>query len=531
MRLKVIGDLLQIVEANDLEVKQLYAEATAEVPNFVAAAVNKRKGRKTDWNGQICYVFNGVYLPFGLWKRIWDLQLRKPIPYEVKIEGLIDNFDRIVSLEELEQWAECLDMPFDMRDDQLKFILTACKFKKSCLRLATSYGKTALVYVISRFLKDSKRINGKTLMIVPSVHLVSQAFDDIVVNYQQNESDLANKNYKLYKIHSGVRNEYKIQDADMIVGTYQSLVNMPADFFEQFDFIVTDEAHGAPAASIREIFSHCTKAHYRLGVSGSLPLEHTAARLTIESYIGPILGTFGVAQALKKNIVSDFEIKRVVIEHSAKYDAPFVQYLEEHPEVFDNTARLLPAEQHHCMHYVDANKLIAKIICSLDKNALVLCKRRDHVQNIYDACQTFIQQSGVDKVVHIIRGDVPLHERKDMLAMMEAEPDRHIMIATTGTLSTGVSVHAWFYAAFLMIGKSDNVTLQSIGRLLRKHPLKQKAIILDIAHKLTIHSDMLVKLRKGYCYCNYDMQHFAARKQIYDAEKMPVDAKVQKFKL
>ena len=42
---------------------------------------------------------------------------------------------------------------------------------------------------------------------------------------------------------------------------------------------------------------------------------------------------------------------------------------------------------------------------------------------------------------------------------------------------------------------------------------------------------MLVKLRKGYCYCNYDMQHFAARKRIYDAEKMPVDAKVQKFKL
>ena len=39
MRLKVIGDLLQIIEANDLEVKQLYAEATAEVPNFVAAAV------------------------------------------------------------------------------------------------------------------------------------------------------------------------------------------------------------------------------------------------------------------------------------------------------------------------------------------------------------------------------------------------------------------------------------------------------------------------------------------------------------
>lgn len=521
MHLKVTSDLLEIVQANQIELKQLYTEATASVPNYIAA--NKRKASNSNWDGKICYLFNNKYLPFGLWKRIWDLRNAK-VPYAVTIDGLIDSFDTVVTKDDIDAWSECLDMPFDMREDQLQFILTACKAKKCCLRLATSYGKTALVYVMSRFLRDSNKMVGKTLMIVPSVHLVEQAYNDICIDYQQTAMS-----YKLYKIYSNAKNSISINDADMVVGTYQSLVHMPEDFFDKFDFIVTDEAHMAPAASIRTIFSHCTHAHYRLGVSGSLPLNHTAARLTIESYIGPILGTFGVAQSLQHNIVSDFVIKRVVLQHSAEYDAPYTKYLEDNPEVVQSLTKLLHAEQHHCMNYVSANALFAEIVCMLDKNALVLCKRRQHVQNIADACNAYIERHHIDKQVHVIRGDVPVEQRKAMLAQIEAEPNRHIMIATSATLSTGVSVHAWFYAVFFMLGKSDNITLQSVGRLLRKHPLKNKAVIIDVAHKLHLKSQKLADLNKSYYYCNYDMQHFAARKRLYDSEHMPVDATVQTF--
>ena len=115
---------------------------------------------------------------------------------------------------------------------------------------------------------------------------------------------------------------------------------------------------------------------------------------------------------------------------------------------------------------------------------------------------------------------------------MEAEPTRHIVIATIKTLSTGVSVHAIFYAGFCMLGKSSNVALQSVGRLLRKHPLKQKAVIIDISQKLHC-TPSIAEDSKGfkwipdsYRYANYDIRHFGVRKRIYEAERYDVDENV-----
>lgn len=555
MILTVQGDLLVINQADATEMKQLYRISTGCVPKHIASRVRRRN--QSDWSGTICYLYNGVYLPAGLWRRVFDLK-KSPIPYDVTINNMMSLFDETVTKEQLQQFVDGLDTPFEARQDQIEFATKACQAKKSCYKLGTSYGKTFLCYVISRFLRDTGRLlmesdnkRKKTLMIVPSIHLVDQCFNDFEY-YQQDSWDSENNRpfncakFKVYKIHSSARNAYALKDADIICGTFQSLVNMPADWFEQFDFVITDEAHMAPANSIIAIFSHCKNAHYHLGISGSLPGPETVERLTIESYIGPMLGEFGVAVMKEQGIVCDFAIKQVVLEHKRGSDDDYFKYLKSLWQFdasgtaiyspFDDSSLIVNAEQHHCMHNQNANLIIANIFVNLDMNSIVLCKRRDHVQMLADAMQQLIDANKLDKHVHIIRGDVHLEERKDILAQMEAEPNKHIVVATIKTLSTGVSVHAIFYAGFCMLGKSSNIALQSVGRLLRKHPLKQRAIIIDIAHKLyctpsIAESNNVKWVPDSYRYSNYDIRHMRTRAKIYEAEHYEVDEHVTTFEV
>lgn len=562
MILTVQGDLLVINQADSTEMKQLYRIATGHVQRHIANRVKKRN--QSNWDGTICYLYNGLYLPAGLWRRVYDLK-NAPIPYAVTINNMMSLFDQTMSVDEFKTFVDKLDTPFDARQDQIEFAVKACQAKKSCYKLGTSYGKTFLCYLISRFLRDSNRLKKadthdgqhaskslKTLMIVPSIHLVDQCYNDMEY-YQQDTWDAANNKplnvapFKVYKIHSSAWNAYRLQDADLVCGTYQSLVNMPADWFEQFDFVITDEAHMAPANSIITVFSHCKNAAYRLGISGSLPGPETVERLTIEAYIGPMLGEFAVATMKEQGIVCDFAIKRMILEHKRGTDDDYFNYLKSLWQFdaagnavyspFDDSSLILNAEQHHCMHNTNANMCIASIFVNLDMNSIVLCKRRDHVQLLAEQMQAIIDAQHLDKEVHIIRGDVQLEERKDILSKMEAEPTRHIVIATVKTLSTGVSVHAIFYAGFCMLGKSSNVALQSVGRLLRKHPLKQKAVIIDISQKLHC-TPSIAEDSKGfkwipdsYRYANYDIRHFGVRKRIYEAERYDVDENVTTFEV
>lgn len=528
MKLSVHGELLIINDASKIEMKQLYNLATADVQGFIKAKVQKR--HNSDWSGKICMLIDGMYMPLGLWKSIYDLKHAK-IPYEVIIDGLFETFDSTIQIQEVQDYFEALDIPFMPYDRQLDFITKMLKARKCTLTGATSMGKTFMTYLTLRYLRDHNKLKSgyKALMIVPSILLTDQAFSDIE-SYQLNtykpDFKQCNASYKVYKIHSQAWNVYKQNDCDLIVGTYQSLINMPKDWFEQFDAVMCDECHKAEAKSIIQLMCNCKNASYKFGVSGSIDDNDKLLMLTIQSYIGAHLGKFTLREAINKEIVSDLYIKRLLIKHSEQVDHDYAQYLNEHSQLFDidKAGQLIHAETHHCMQCEQANNVIASIICRLDMNALVLVKRRGHVENLANTMQTYCALHNIDKVVHAITGGTPLHERHEMIDAMRKEPTRHIMVATIQTLSTGVSVKEWFYAAFVNLGKSNNTLLQSIGRMIRKHPLKQKAMIIDICQQLWI--DMQFKnVPDSYRYRNYDIRHAQERVKQYKNQQLEFDSK------
>jgi superfamily II DNA or RNA helicase len=299
------------------------------------------------------------------------------------------------------------------------------------------------------------------------------------IDYADNEC-----RYKVYKIYSGARNNISMQDADLVCGTFQSLINYPEDFFYQFDIVIGDEAHKAAAESIKQILMNCHRASYRFGITGSMPGETTLERLTIESYIGAYIGQMTAMDLVDLGILPEFVIKQMVIQHSDELDAPYIQYIHNNPHVAFDSTRLLAAEQHHIMHCLPGNDLIAQVVINLDMNTLVLCKRRDHIDEIANILNAYITKTNSTKQVHVIKGGVSMGERKHIKSLVDADPYNHIIVATIGTMAMGVSINALFYAFLIMYGHSEFNSLQGVGRLLRKHPEKNVATIIDTAHKL-----------------------------------------------
>ena len=79
-----------------------------------------------------------------------------------------------------------------------------------------------------------------------------------------------------------------------------------------------------------------------------------------------------------------------------------------------------------------------------------------------------------------------------------------------GTLSTGVSINAIFNVIFADSFKSEQIIIQSIGRALRLHSDKKKAIIFD-----------LVDVFNPNNLNNILFRHYSERRKFYVKRKYP----------
>ena len=83
----------------------------------------------------------------------------------------------------------------------------------------------------------------------------------------------------------------------------------------------------------------------------------------------------------------------------------------------------------------------------------------------------------------------------------------HVILASYGVFSTGVSVKRLDYAIFASGSKSEIKVLQSIGRVLRKGNGSDDATLYDLTDDLSHKSKT-----------NYTFEHFKKRLEIYAKE-------------
>lgn len=219
------------------------------------------------WNGQQSYFKNGR-INLGLWREavkgckeietkfILENKEDFPLNREITLESVRDfcrDFFKDHKVRNKEgQWIQ-----FTPYDHQIESAYKILKNRYCMAEVATSGGKSLIISIVLFYTLKNIDTKAKFLIIVPSITLVTQFYDNILeynlgVNHilQMKEAGneiFPNPNHKpcdvrVEEVMSDRPRKYSgTKDANVYIGTYQSLEKWPKEFFQQFHTVVTDE--------------------------------------------------------------------------------------------------------------------------------------------------------------------------------------------------------------------------------------------------------------------------------------------------
>lgn len=372
----------------------------------------------------------------------------------------------------------------EVREHQLTAFCHAMQKRRTLLLSPTASGKSLIIYLLIRQLMDYQNLKG--LIIVPTTSLVEQLFSDFADYSSENDFDVPNKVHKIYQ------GREKETDKPLTISTWQSLYKMPKEYFEQFDFIIGDEAHLFKAQSLTTILTSCTNTKYRVGLTGTLDGTKTH-KLVLEGLFGATRQVITTKELMEKKEVSELDIKCLILKHPDEICEAMNKkdYQEELNYLITSESR---------------NKFIKNLAVSLGTNTLVLYQMVDkHGKILYNMIRE--TKNIGDRKVFFVHGNTDTEDREQIRKIMETEKDA-IVVASFGTFSTGINIKNLHNIIFASPTKARVRNLQSIGRSLRLSENKSKATLYDIA------DDMRYKK-----HMNFTLKHFVERTKIYTDEK------------
>ena len=397
--------------------------------------------------------------------------------YTLEIDSDVSTTENFSAIEAAE-FVKSLKLPHEIRDYQLKSFIHAIRNKRILLLSPTASGKSLILYCIIRYLQSSDAKRG--LLIVPTTSLVEQMYSDFA-SYGYDSEEYCHRQYAGKEKHT---NKF------LTITTWQSIYKNEGDYFEQFDFVLGDEAHQFKAKSLTTILSGCTAAKYRIGTTGTLDGTQTH-RLVLEGLFGPVYKATSTAELIEKKQLADFSIKCLILKYSDTIckESKSWDYNQEIEYIVMNKAR---------------NDFIRNLVLSLTGNSLVLFQFVEkHGKHLYEN----IKEHAGKRKVFFVFGGTDVEIRESIRAITERELDA-IIVASYGTFSTGVNIRNLHNVIFSSPSKSRIRNLQSIGRGLRLGDNKEAATLFDIADDFRIGK-----------FTNYTLKHFVERVKIYDEEK------------
>jgi len=487
------------------------------------------------WNGQQSYFRNGR-VNLGLWKECMKGCKEIEVPFIVENK---EDFpiNRDVTLEKVQDFCKEFFkehkvrtkdgqwVPFMPYDHQIEAAFKILKNRYCMAEVATSGGKSLIISIVMFYTLKHIDPNAKFLIIVPSITLVTQFYDNII-EYNYGVNNLAEmREKKIDHIINGThlpcdirveevmserpRKYSGTQDANLYIGTYQSLEKWPKEFFQQFHTIATDEAHGAKAKTITTILKKTVgHAYSRFGVSGTFPPDDSCEILTIQSVLGPKITEVSAHELKEKGIIAPMEVKVVLMNHN---DLDFDDKMAE-ARRGGNGKDAFELEKYYIHQSEKRLEFIKKIVDKCQSNTLLLFHTIEYGQKIFNKLKAELG----DKDFYYIDGEVSGKKREEIKKEMEKTDGKvKVLIASYGTLSTGVSINAIFNVIFADSFKSEQIIIQSIGRALRLHADKMKAIIFDL---VDIFSPKVWDHPRGG---NILYKHFKEREKFYKNRKYP----------
>lgn len=484
--------------------------------------------KKNPWfETETSFLNNFGMLPIGLWTELVRYAYLKNVrlDFDPKINEILQ--DTKIEFNTFKYYVDGLfekavdenGNSVEMRSYQLEGVFKLLKFRKACVEVTTSGGKTLMSYILFKFLRDVKQVK-KTLYIVPNKNLAVQSYE----KYDKYEDWVQGSHNYLPAYLCGdmpKKQREKVPNADVLFATYQSLANIKEnEFFDKFDSVIVDECHHSRASTIKKILKRCHNTKYVFGMTGTFPKEDSFDRFVIESFIGPLVFKLTAFELINiHKAATPIYVINTYLNYASESEKKMLYESRKMKDKDDVGTGMRLLEQE--MMFVNKNYNRMKYICDLvsksKQNTLVLFNEVKDSKGYGRKIFEYLKEN-TDKTVFYADGHTDAKTRDYYNKRMdEDETCNTVIVGSQGTYSEGIDIANIGIIILAESFKSENILRQSIGRGMRLGN-KEKVVMFDIIDDLRYGEDG----DKDWLRNNYLWKQHLERTKAYKEHQFPV---------
>lgn len=484
--------------------------------------------KKNPWfETETSFLNNFGMLPIGLWTELVRYAYLKNVrlDFDPKINEILQ--DTKIEFNTFKYYVDGLfeksvdenGNSVEMRSYQLEGVFKLLKFRKACVEVTTSGGKTLMSYILFKFLRDVKQVK-KTLYIVPNKNLAVQSYE----KYDKYEDWIQGSHNYLPAYLCGdmpKKQREKVPNADVLFATYQSLANIKEnEFFDKFDSVIVDECHHSRSSTIKRILKRCHNTKYVFGMTGTFPKEDSFDRFVIESFIGPLVFKLTAFELINVHkAATPIYVINTYLNYASESEKKMLYESRKMKDKDDVGTGMRLLEQE--MMFVNKNYNRMKYICDLvaksKQNTLVLFNEVKDSKGYGRKIFEYLKEN-TDKTVFYADGHTDAKTRDYYNKRMdEDETCNTVIVGSQGTYSEGIDIANIGIIILAESFKSENILRQSIGRGMRLGN-KEKVVMFDIIDDLRYGEDG----DKDWLRNNYLWKQHLERTKAYKEHQFPV---------
>ena len=373
-----------------------------------------------------------------------------------------------------------------LRYYQVETINAVIEKRKGVVEVATAGGKTFIASAIAKVYDSIFR----TMVIVPNDNLgvaMKEAFERVGLS-----CEFINKDIQKDKRVEALKN------CRHIIITYQTLYRN-AEFLKDFDAFVYDEVHIMGDKMFDLMRTDMGHMQIRIGMTGTFPEDKNKRQKILCRIGGDILSYVETKTLVEEGYISKPTIKLVEIKHPKEEVTEWLKKktLQDLPWTFDIEERFLNTNRERI-------KILANFIMQgFKENTLILCDKE------------LGNRLAVETGLPFIDGETNPDARIEFYKLFEGRKDVKL-IATWGTVGTGISIDDIFCGVLIDAGKDPTRILQGIGRTLRLDTEKRNTVTI-----YDVYSDLMYSLRhKGKRVGIYNKRAF-----VYDKKPITINTR------
>ena len=442
------------------------------------------------------------------------------------------------SLEEFIEIVDSWNLKYKPRPYQYEVAYKVLTYYQSLSIAATRAGKTLISYIVFRYAIEYLGVK-KILMIVPSIDLVKQGYNDF--------SDYA-EFFNTECVWGGGK---LVESSNLTIGTFQSLIKFldkkskkyNPHFYDDYDCVFVDEVHRATAAQTKTIISQpfMKTAKLVFGMTGTLPKEHTIPRYVLHSLLGSKIQEITPKELMDAGYIANVDIRQVRLHYNnvdeqkklwtrcAEYALSDFMYnknektgrnekikLPEGKFLLQNLKKLpsgiqiakeriyermgdFTAEESYIemlkgtikestksnllqiekmvVHFMKPRikYLLEEIIPKCDHNTILFCHHTEYLRYV----EQKLKERFPERHIASISGSVGSKKRDEIKQMLKEHNDC-ILVASYACVGTGLTLSNLCYGILFESFKSEVINMQSIGRGLGLSDMRDTFILYDI---------------------------------------------------